>query len=759
MKPSRWSPAPLLALLLAACAGPGAAPPTPASTTPAPSAAPSASAATSVAAGPSRVTALLEAEHRRRAGDVKEDDLGSRDVAVRRAAARALARIGAEAGLPLLRRALADEDDEVVAWAAYGLGFTCKGHEAESVAALVATALRRFVGAQTNSPSRLSASEALARAVGKCGAETSEPTLVEWLRGPRPMAAAAALGLGDLAVAKKKLREETLVALFNAAEGSASEAPLGEALFGPGRLEHLPPSVLDRLRQVAAGALARPAPERLFAVRALGRAGPDAAPELGRVVASADFTMTERAEAARGLARLGDAGKRGLAELVPKLAPKEPLDTKALLQAELHVLLTVLDGLDTARGAGRELEALAKLPVPEGAGAPEKRRIAWLRCGAAKALAGKSTSNPLLLGCDVAGESDAQRDKPDAKASAGLVRGSIGQRALVAVLGRAPLEGARLAAWKGYALAGELRAREDALALLEEHEEVSDAADVLAAALSAKSSGLVGSAADLLAKRPQLAREASKKRGKKKPKEGESQTVAPSPAVTKALLAALSAASFGEDPEQAGALIEAAGALGLAEAEPKLRTACSASFPTLRAHAAKALELVTGKKATCDAPAEGGELPVELTRPALGGPVTLLFDTELGPASITLDPTVAPAAASRMTELVRAGYYDGNVVHRIVPGFVTQFGAPEGDGWGGPPMPPLRCETSPLPFALNTVGVALAGRDTGSSQLFVMHGRLPHLDGGYAWIGTAEGPWAALVDGDHIVKARVKESP
>jgi cyclophilin family peptidyl-prolyl cis-trans isomerase/HEAT repeat protein len=752
MKRHRWL---LFPLLVTACAGPGAAPPTPASTSPAASAAPSPSAV----ANPGRVTALLEAEHRRRAGDVKDDDLASRDVSVRRAAARALARIGADSGLPLLRRALSDDDDDVVAWAAYGLGFACKGHEAENVAALVATALRRFVGAQTNAPGRFSASEALARAVGKCGAETSEPTLVEWLRGPRPMAAAAALGLGDLAVAKKKLREESLVALFNAAEGSASQEPLGEALFAPGRLEHLPPSVLERLRQVATGALARAAPERLFAVRALGRAGPDAAPELVRVVASPDFTMTERAEAARGLARLGDAGKRGLAELVPKLAPKEPVDTKALLQAELHVLLTVLDGLDTARGAGRELEALAKLTLPEGASAAEKRRLAWLRCGAAKALAGKSISNPLLIACDVAGESDAQRDPPDPKAIAGLVRGNIGQRALVAVLGRAPLEGARLAAWKSYALAGELRAREDALALLEEHEEVADAAEVLAAALSAKSAGLVGSAADLLAKRPQLARETPKKRGKKKTKEGDTWTVSASPAVTKALLAALSAANLGEDPEQAGALIEAAGALGLAEAETKLRAACGSSYPTLRTHAAKALELVTGKKTPCDAPAEGGELPVELTRPAATGPITLQFETELGPASITLDPAIAPAAASRMSELVRAGYYDGNVVHRIVPGFVTQFGAPEGDGWGGPPMPPLRCETSPLPFAQGTVGVALAGRDTGSSQLFVMHGRLPHLDGGYAWIGTAEGPWTALVDGDHIVKARVKESP
>jgi cyclophilin family peptidyl-prolyl cis-trans isomerase len=96
------------------------------------------------------------------------------------------------------------------------------------------------------------------------------------------------------------------------------------------------------------------------------------------------------------------------------------------------------------------------------------------------------------------------------------------------------------------------------------------------------------------------------------------------------------------------------------------------------------------------------------------------------------------------------------VVHRNSFGFVTQFGAPRGDGFGGPPgRPALRCETSPIPFSLNTVGIALAGRDTGSSQLFVMHGRYPHLDGQYAWVGTATGAWAAFVDGDVIQDVKV----
>jgi cyclophilin family peptidyl-prolyl cis-trans isomerase len=69
----------------------------------------------------------------------------------------------------------------------------------------------------------------------------------------------------------------------------------------------------------------------------------------------------------------------------------------------------------------------------------------------------------------------------------------------------------------------------------------------------------------------------------------------------------------------------------------------------------------------------------------------------------------------------------------------------------------LRCETSPVPFGPLDVGVALAGRDTGSSQLFVTLGRFPHLDGDYARVGRASGdPWA-IAEGDAIRDVTVEE--
>jgi len=82
----------------------------------------------------------------------------------------------------------------------------------------------------------------------------------------------------------------------------------------------------------------------------------------------------------------------------------------------------------------------------------------------------------------------------------------------------------------------------------------------------------------------------------------------------------------------------------------------------------------------------------------------------------------------------------------------VQFGDRDGDGYGGAGLDALRCETSPAPFRQGVVGMALGGRDTGASQLFVTLGSSPHLDGDYAVLGTATGPWDSLVEGDRITK-------
>ena len=69
-------------------------------------------------------------------------------------------------------------------------------------------------------------------------------------------------------------------------------------------------------------------------------------------------------------------------------------------------------------------------------------------------------------------------------------------------------------------------------------------------------------------------------------------------------------------------------------------------------------------------------------------------------------------------ELARAGFFNGVRVHRLVPNFVIQAGDPRGDGEGGPGYT-IRDEFNPLPYVRGTVGMALAGKDTGGSQFFI----------------------------------------
>jgi cyclophilin family peptidyl-prolyl cis-trans isomerase len=84
--------------------------------------------------------------------------------------------------------------------------------------------------------------------------------------------------------------------------------------------------------------------------------------------------------------------------------------------------------------------------------------------------------------------------------------------------------------------------------------------------------------------------------------------------------------------------------------------------------------------------------------------------------------------------LARAGFYNGQSFHRVVPNFVVQAGDPRGDGNGGPGYT-IRCEINTRPFLRGTLGMALSGKDTGGSQFFITLLPQPHLDGGYTVFG------------------------
>lgn len=744
----RW-PAPLLAAsLVVGCGNPGQAP----GAAPAASASGSASPVVAGAPDAAALARLRTAEQRRLASGVDEAAARDRDPRIRIAAARALARIGGAPSRPGLLRALDDEHPEVVTWAAYGLSFACDDAR-EAVGSALAARAVSLAGPAADDARPFAA---IARAIGKCAAGTSEATLAAWLGAPGARGRAAALGLAELASAQKRLREETLASLLQAAQGTVAEKPSPEALVPIGRLEAVPPSVRTRLAEVGEGRLGDAGPLRLHVIKALARAGEPAAKSLRAVVEDgATYTPSERAEAARGLARLKRDGADALEGAVTTLARGATAETASAIDPRWAVLPLAVGSLERPGAAREALAALAALPVPADLAPARARRLAHVRCAAARVLAGSDAGDAILLACDP-------------------TRGWIGELALVAVLDRGQLEGPRRGRWEALLGARAARTREAALELLGSHREVEGTAAIIATALGAAEPGVVGTAAELVAKHPFLASAPAKRTGKgatrreKDAKPGarpaaagpgdEEPAAGPiDPRVTRALVAALGRAAGEDDAELIGALADAAGALAVGEARPSLEPLCRHPVPDVRRRVAAAIGLLDRKPHTCPVPAEGVGEPAELAR-LLAATTRVALTTDVGELTIELDPALAPVAATRLAELVKKGYFDGKIVHRVVPGFVAQLGAPHADGWGGADdAPPLRCETSPLPFDRHVVGMALAGRDTGSSQLFVTLARHPHLDGGYAVVGRADGPWESLAEGDVVSAAKLVE--
>ena len=172
--------------------------------------------------------------------------------------------------------------------------------------------------------------------------------------------------------------------------------------------------------------------------------------------------------------------------------------------------------------------------------------------------------------------------------------------------------------------------------------------------------------------------------------------------------------------------------------------ACNDANVVMRERAQKALRTLGENIGPCDAPDR--EAPRRRRRSerrvACAPRRSSLRRRRRRPAHVHARAGALAVTVTRLAALARSGFYKGIVVHRVAPGFVVQFGDPEGDGYGGSGTS-LRCETSPVPFALLDIGMALAGRDTGSSQVFVTLSRTPHLDGEYTRIGRAEGAWSA----------------
>lgn len=108
---------------------------------------------------------------------------------------------------------------------------------------------------------------------------------------------------------------------------------------------------------------------------------------------------------------------------------------------------------------------------------------------------------------------------------------------------------------------------------------------------------------------------------------------------------------------------------------------------------------------------------------------------------IELYPDVAPITVANFEKLVKEGFYDGLIFHRVIKGFMIQGGDPEGTGMGGA-KEKIKGEFRANGIAndlKHTRGVISMARsmmpNSASSQFFIMHKEAPHLDGNYAAFG------------------------
>ena len=121
-----------------------------------------------------------------------------------------------------------------------------------------------------------------------------------------------------------------------------------------------------------------------------------------------------------------------------------------------------------------------------------------------------------------------------------------------------------------------------------------------------------------------------------------------------------------------------------------------------------------------------------------------------------LYPEIAPNTVNNFISLVKKGFYDGVIFHRVINGFMIQGGDPDGTGMGGPGYE-IKGEFSQNGFKndlKHSEGVLSMARtmipDSAGSQFFIMHKDAPHLDGQYAAFGM-------VIDGMDVVDEIVSQ--
>ena len=136
----------------------------------------------------------------------------------------------------------------------------------------------------------------------------------------------------------------------------------------------------------------------------------------------------------------------------------------------------------------------------------------------------------------------------------------------------------------------------------------------------------------------------------------------------------------------------------------------------------------------------------------MSNPIVTITMENGGVIKAELYPDVAPNTVNNFISLVKSGFYNGLVFHRVIRGFMIQGGCPQGTGMGGPGYS-IKGEfnangvKNDLKHDVGVLSMARAmDPNSAGSQFFIMHENSPHLDGQYAAFGK-------VTDGMDVVNA------
>lgn len=632
--------------------------------------------------------------------------LGRQERSLRIAGLAALARTEAVGTSSLAKTLVGDRDATVASWAAFALGQI----RDEASTAVLLDAL------ETNlSP----VPKQVVLALGRAGTATTARMLIPYLKDERPQVrGAAALSIG--LIAKRDL-ESLAPATFVPVLAPLTSDADRDVRFGAtyALMYFAAPSGSVALIRTLADADAE---VRAHAVRGLGEAG--AAPQiLDAVMSDPDWRV--RTELARALGAIGAASENDASAAALRLGA---LGNKSFARFRrgdalaagraTHVLLAVADAAAKIPNFGRKvLEQLDAAPWNiDGLAEASAPDVARVQCRVAFLLDRIDGEIKRVRTCGKDTLPEWRRSAMIAKLHAKIATTPSLQA--LANLSAVPDAKVRAAAVEAI---GEIATPQ--------------ATAVLAQLLLSNDPYVASASAEILA-RPE--------RANLRPKD-----------LATSLGTALERTLADGDPSVVVLVLDAIGALGPAadvlvdDLVPLDRHESAA----IRRRAAQARAAIVGRSVAFR-PAEQGVLQ----NPLVSKRVKLKLETIRGTVVIELYGEVAPQTTGTLVALTKAGFYDDKTFHRIVSNFVVQGGCPRGDGWGGPGYV-IRDETSPLPFVRGAVGIATNGRDTGGSQIFVMHAHHPHLEGGYTLVGhVLEG--IAVVDAlqsdDRILKATIE---